>query len=162
MHVLTEQEDDQMSYTETFNVRWADVDANGHMRHSAYYDYCAHMRLMLFKKYDYSLDKMIAAGIGPVLFREEARFYKELALTEAITIDCAIKSMRKSGKIWIFQHQFFNQKNQLAAIIIAEGTWIDLRTRKAVNPPEDFEQLLENLPRTEDFSWLPDKNITSS
>lgn len=146
-----------MSYVQTFDVRWSDVDANGHMRHSAYYDYGAHMRLMLFDEFGYPLSKMIASGIGPVLFREEARFLNEFNLQQKMKVDCAIKSMRKNGKIWIFQHQFFNSNDQLAAVIIAEGTWIDLRTRKAVNPPDDFLHLIEKLPRTDDFKWLPDK-----
>lgn len=31
--------------TKEFEVKWADLDPNRHMRHSAYNDYAAHMRV---------------------------------------------------------------------------------------------------------------------
>ena len=32
-------------FTQTVEVRWSDLDANQHMRHSAYADLCTHARL---------------------------------------------------------------------------------------------------------------------
>ena len=146
-----------MNTVRSFEVRWADVDANGHMRHSAYYDYAAHLRLVMFEEAGISFKKIISMGIGPALFREEARFYKEFNLMQIFTIDAAVKKMRKSGKIWIIQHQFFTAENQLAATITVEGTWIDLTTRRATSPPAELQAILPNLPHTDDFEWLPDK-----
>ncbi|MDQ2993821.1 MAG: thioesterase family protein [Pseudomonadota bacterium] len=146
-----------MDIIRTFEVRWADVDANGHMRHSAFYDYGTHLRIIMFEEFGCPINKMMALGVGPALFREEARFYKELNLNQKMKVDVAVKRMRRNGKIWIIQHQFFNSEDELVAVIIAEGTWIDLATRKAVSPPTEMQAMLPNLPHTADFDWLPDK-----
>ena len=53
-----------------FDVRWADIDANSHMRHSAYYDYAAHLRVQLLKSIGMDIMTLSKLGIGPVLFRE--------------------------------------------------------------------------------------------
>ena len=66
--------------TYTFRVRWADLDPNGHMRHTAYNDYCAQARLMYFEDISMPFDKLIKMGVGPILFREDTRFFKETFL----------------------------------------------------------------------------------
>lgn len=41
----TPLEADKVLYEKTIEVRWADCDANRHMRHSAYSDLCGHTRV---------------------------------------------------------------------------------------------------------------------
>jgi acyl-CoA thioester hydrolase len=62
----------------TFTLRWADLDPNGHVRHSVYYDWGAVARIAYLEKQGVGLDWMVRNGIGPVLFREEARFSREI------------------------------------------------------------------------------------
>lgn len=144
------------TFTKTLEVRWADVDANGHMRHSAYYDYGAHLRVSAFHELNFSITKLIQMGLGPVLFREEARFLKELKLLETFHVDCKIASMRRNGKIWSIQHQFTNTQDQPVATLTVEGAWLDLNTRKVITPPPELYQAFESFPRTDEFEWLSD------
>lgn len=146
-----------MTYSKTFQVRWADLDANGHMRHSAYYDYAAHLRVCMFEEYGCSIEKLMKLGFGPVLFREEARFLKEFRMNDNFTMDCAILAMRPNGKIWSIQHIMYNEKGEQACIITVEGAWLDLKTRKIGVPPEDLQYVIDRLPRSEKFEWLPEK-----
>lgn len=143
-----------MTYSKTFHVRWADLDANGHMRHSAYNDYAAHMRVCMFDEYGYPMDKLIKLGIGPVLFREETKFLKELRMNEKFTIDCSILAMRRNGKIWSIQHAGYNENGDKACIITVDGAWLDLKARKIVPPPEDLHTVIDTLPRADKFEWL--------
>jgi len=143
-----------MSFKLTFHVRWADLDANAHMRHSAYNDYAAHVRVSMFDKYHYPFSKLIKLGIGPVLFREETVFKKELHLHQEFHVDCAVSTMRRNGKIWQMRHQFFDTDNQLLAIITVDGAWLDLKDRKVIEPPKNLLSALDDLPRTDDFKWL--------
>ncbi len=146
-----------MTYSKTFQVRWADLDANGHMRHSAYNDYAAHLRVCMFDEYGCSMDKLIKLGIGPVLFREETKFLKEFRMNENFIMDCAILAMRKNGKIWSIQHVAFNEKGEQACIITVDGAWLDLKARKIVPPPDELKYVIDQLPRAEKFEWLPEK-----
>jgi acyl-CoA thioester hydrolase len=118
------------SYAKEFQVRWADCDFNGHMRHSAFNDYGAHIRVSLFADFGLPIERLMSARLGPVLFREETKYYKELRLNEAFKVDCEVIAMRHNGKIWSMHHHFFTAQHELAAEITVEGAWMDLDKRK--------------------------------
>jgi acyl-CoA thioester hydrolase len=63
-------------------IIWAQIDANRHMRHSAYADICAQARSNMLNKMGFSLDKFAEFHIGPILFREELIYFKEVHLDE--------------------------------------------------------------------------------
>jgi len=146
-----------MTFSETFKTRWADIDANGHMRHSVYNDYGAHIRVMLFDHLGLPMQKLIQMGIGPVLFREETHFYRELGLHDEFSVDCEVGAMRKNGKIWTMIHHFTNKQGQSLAKITVDGGWLDLKKRKIIPPPKELFDIMDKLPRSEDFHWLKRK-----
>lgn len=141
-------------FIQTLQVRWADVDASGHMRHSAYNDYAAHSRVALFGDRGFPMHKLLKLGIGPVLFHEETEFRRELSLMENFTIDCELVAMRRNGKLWAIQHHIKKHSGKTSAVIKVRGGWIDLQQRKIVAPPEELLKAAETFPRTEDFDWL--------
>ncbi len=140
-----------------YTVIWADLDPNRHMRHSAYNDYAAQVRLEFFAAFGMDLKHLMALGIGPILFREETRFYKEINMNERITVTFGIKRVRKDGSKWTILHNIFKENNELACAITVDGAWLDLAKRKVAIPPPQLAKILENAPRTEDFEWIPDK-----
>ncbi len=142
------------SYSKELHVRWADCDFNGHMRHSAFNDYGAHIRVSMFSEYGLPIEKLMHERIGPVLFREETKFYRELRLNEMFKVDCEIVTMRRNGKIWSMHHHFYNVNNELAAEITVEGAWIDLDKRKVMTPPPEYVEFIYKFPRAKDFVWL--------
>ena len=144
-------------YSRVFHVRWADCDFNGHMRHSAFNDYAAHIRVSMFTDFGLPMERLMELRLGPVLFREETKFYKELRLNEAFKVDCAVIAMRHSGKIWQMHHHFYTDQGVLAAEIVVDGSWIDLDKRKSTTPNKEILALISSFPRAEEFSWLPDK-----
>lgn len=144
-------------YARAFHVRWADCDFNGHMRHSAFNDYAAHIRVSMFTEYGLPIDRLMSMRLGPILFREETKFFKELRLNEPFTVDCEVTSMRHNGKIWAMRHGFYNDQQILSAELIVEGSWIDLDKRKTATPSKEIFSLLDTFPRSDDFAWLPDK-----
>lgn len=144
-------------YTKTFEVIWADMDPNRHMRHTAYNDYAAQTRVAMFQEFGLSMENISKMGLGPILFREETTFIREINLSEEITVSCQVQNMRKDGSRWIIQHNIYNKANKKAAEIIVEGAWLNINTRKLVTPPRELLDLLHKLPRTKDFRWMPEK-----
>jgi len=140
-------------YQKTYEVIWADMDPNRHMRHSVYNDYAAQTRVGLFKEYEMSLDEIADLGLGPILFREETKFLREIHLSESITVSCALVSMRRDGARWTFLHEIFKETGEKAAQITVNGAWINLKTRKLGIPPPDMLKVLEQLPRSANFEW---------
>lgn len=138
---------------EKIEVRWSDVDANQHVRHSAYYDYGAHMRLRFFKSLGYSTREFQKYSIGPIAFHEQCHFIKELHLNETITINIMKGEVRDDGSRWEFYHEIFNEKGEKAAQINITGAWMDLMKRKLTVPPQDIAQAINALDSGEPFVY---------
>lgn len=143
-------------YSKTYEVIWADIDPNRHMRHSVYNDYAAQTRVGMFDDYNLPLDKVAEMGLGPILFREETRFLKEIKMSEKITVTCAVQAMRANGSRWTIVHEIFREDGARAAVITVEGAWLNLESRRLGTPPDEMQEVMNRFPRTEDFS-LTDK-----
>ncbi|HEU0064620.1 MAG TPA: acyl-CoA thioesterase, partial [Flavisolibacter sp.] len=68
-------------------LRWSDLDPNYHVRHSAYYDWGALCRIQFLNDYGLSSDVMAKLQFGPILFREECIFRKEIKLGDDVSIN---------------------------------------------------------------------------
>lgn len=137
-----------------FNVIWANLDPNNHMRHTAYNDYAAQVRVRMFDEFGFPLHKIMKMGYGPLLFQENTTFIKEVRMNETITVDCAAFALRTDKKIWKFRHQVFNSEDELACKIEVTGAFLDLKARKIVTPPEEISNMLDQIPTTDDFEWF--------
>ena len=73
------------------HLRWADIDANFHVRHSVYYDLCAQQRTEALEELGITLDMMKEGHFGPVLFREECTFRRELKLHDVILLEIFLR-----------------------------------------------------------------------
>jgi len=135
-------------------VRWSDLDPNFHLRHSVYYDYGAYCRVLFLVSHGITTRFMQEQHFGPVLFREECVFKKEIQLTDAVTIDVKLLKARKDGSRWTMQHQFFKNDEILAAVLTLDGAWMDTQKRKLIVPPAEVQQTFDLAPKTADFAWL--------
>jgi acyl-CoA thioester hydrolase len=146
------------TYSKTFEVTWANMDPNNHMRHSVYNDYAAQTRVAMFSDFDFSIAEIGRRGFGPVLFREETKFLREINLLESITVTCALSSMREDGSRWSFLHDIFKEGTDgvKAAKITVDGAWLNLKSRKLGVIPE-LADVMKRFPKTHDFELLYDK-----
>lgn len=140
-----------------FQVRWADLDPNGHMRHTAYNDYCAQARLMYFEEISMPFHKLIQMGVGPILFREDTRFFKEVRMNEKFEVGFSISKLRRDGSKWSFRHTIYTKDGDLSAQVEVDGAWLDLNKRKTTIPPKELSDLLLTGIMADDFEWIPDK-----
>lgn len=139
------------TYHNQFQVIWADLDPNSHMRHTAYNDYAAQVRVSLFDALGMSLIKLVEAGFGPILMHEDTSFYREVLMNEKITVTCEALAYRKDMKIWKFRQQILKNEGVVACVIIATGAFMDLKTRKVVVPPPEIVDMLDRIPHASDF-----------
>jgi acyl-CoA thioester hydrolase len=142
-------------------LRWADLDPNGHVRHSIYYDWGATARVTYLETKGVGLAWMVAHAIGPVLFREEARFLRELRLGDQLAIDLWLAAASPDGRKWRMRHRILRGA-EVAATIEVDGAWLDLRARKIVVPPDDVVRAFAGVSRTDDFAVLPSSKPPST
>jgi acyl-CoA thioester hydrolase len=143
-----------MSFQVTFATKWSDFDPNRHMRHTAYNDYAAEIRVRYFAKYNFSIDEFTKHNLGPILFTEETSFRKEIHLGEDITVNLKLQGLSENNERWKIVHEVFNKAGQLSAIIKVYGAWIDLTKRKLRVPPIETKEMFDFAERSEDFEVI--------
>ena len=130
----------------TYRTRWADMDPNGHMRHSAYADYAADQRVAVLARAGYDVARFAALRLGPILFREETRFLKEVSIGEEIRVNGHLAAVNADGSRWSIVHTLYKADGRVAATVTVDGAWIDLDRRKLTVPPADLLDALRALP----------------
>ncbi len=135
-------------------LRWADLDPNGHVRHSVYYDFGAACRMQFLDALGITLGFMQSNHFGAVIFREECVFKRELLLGDTVAIDARLLKARRDGSRWTMQHHIFKSHEIPAAIITLDGAWLDTGKRKLAVPPALVAASFEGAPKAEAFSWI--------
>lgn len=129
------------------SIRWSDLDPNFHVRHSVYYDWGAQQRIEVLEKLGLTLKLMQQEAFGPILFREECVFKREIHLGDDITIRLSLGAMREDGSRWTMVHTLTNQRGELCATITIDGAWMDVRKRKLADPtPEKVMEVMTRFP----------------
>ncbi len=143
-----------MTYTINFHTKWADFDANKHMRHTAYNDYAAEARLRFLKENGFGIAIMEQHNVGPILFSENTIFHKEIKLGEDISLKLYLEASSKQGERFKIRHLIFKENGDLAATISVYLAWIDLSKRKLTVPPKQILETLKHIDKTEDFEEI--------
>lgn len=115
----------QSSYHKTYKVRWADMDPNRHLRHSVYLDYAAQTRVALFSDYGLPIAEIARFGLGPILFREEIKYLREVNAMEKVKILCQLRWMHKDGSRWSFFHRMFKNSGTPVAELTVDGSTLE-------------------------------------
>ena len=139
-----------MTDATTYRTRWADMDPNGHMRHSAYTDYAADQRVVQLARWGYPVVRFAELRLGPILFREETRFLKEVSIGEEIRVDGRLVSAAADGSRWTIRHTIYKADGRVAATVTVDGAWLDLDRRKLAVPPPDLAAAFAALPRVQE------------
>ncbi len=142
-------------YAMSFTVRWADCDANGHMRNTAYSEYAIDVRIAFLDARGFGFDQFRACGFGPVVLREEIDYLRELRMGDTVQVDFRQLGMTADGTRWRVRHELKRPDGKLAARIVLEGGWMDMRTRRLAPPPPLLRDALAQVPRDEGWAELP-------
>jgi acyl-CoA thioester hydrolase len=135
-------------------IRWADIDANRHLRHSVYYDYGATMRMNVLSEGGLTTKKLEELATGPILFREEAIFKREILLEDKIILTVEVVKASADYSRWSLRHQFIKNDEVVAAILNVDGAWIDLNKRKLAIPDPFIQEIFARFPKSADFELI--------
>lgn len=144
----------QQPFEEQFTVRWSDLDANRHVRNTIFSEFATHTRLRLLEAHGFSMADFEAMRFGPVMFREEIRYRRELVFGEGVVVNVLFAGLSDDGSQWRVHQEVSRGAGKSAALLTIDGAWIHLDSRKLVAPPPELLEILRSLPRTKDFSVL--------
>ncbi|WP_255156130.1 thioesterase family protein [Ferruginibacter sp. HRS2-29] len=140
-----------MEFEKKVELRWSDLDPNFHVLHSKYYDFAANCRMAFLTEHGFGMPVMMKYQIGPILFREEAVFRKEIRYGDEVRINLKVKSVTADYSRWSMVHELWRDAETLAAVITVDGAWMNTALRKLAVPPEEMKMVFEAAPRTDDF-----------
>jgi acyl-CoA thioester hydrolase len=133
-------------------VLWSQIDANQHLRHSAYADFGAQARLCMLEQAGMTTQTLLQLKIGPILFREDLLYHREVRMDEHIRVTCELLRSRPDGSRWTIRHGIYRSDDVKAATITAEGAWIDMQKRRITALPEQLGRLFRQVPRAADYT----------
>lgn len=132
-------------------VLWSQIDANMHLRHSAYADFAAQARLSLLEQVGLTAVQFMQQQLGPILFREELFYHREIGPNDKVRVSCEMTRCRPDGSRWSIKHEIFRGDGTKSATILVDGAWIDTRKRKLTGLPPELMEKFKAIPRSEDF-----------
>lgn len=141
-------------FEERFQVRWSDLDANRHLRNTIFSEFATHTRFRLLEEHGFSQAKFETLRFGPVMFREEIQYRRELAFGERVRANVAFAGLSEDGSQWRVRQEVVREDGKQAAVLTIDGAWIHLDNRKLVAPPPELLALLRSLHRADDFEEL--------
>ena len=140
----------------TYEIRWSDLDANGHVNYAAYIDAAGDLRFHFFTEHNFPPERFQQLGIGPIYTAINAVFLREVLMGETITITYSLSGLSADGARWRVHHDVFKSNGKKAVSIDIEGTILDLVARKPVLPIPELLQTYNLIPRSADFAILPE------
>lgn len=141
------------TYSKEVEIRWSDLDPNFHLRHSVYYDWGAFVRLSFLSESGFTPAFLREHHIGPILFREECVFKREVVFGDKIGVNIQLLRSRRDASRWSMRHEVVKNGEVLAAVLTVDGAWMDTVRRRLAAPPEGLRLLYERFPKTPEFTW---------
>ena len=141
-------------YSKTYEIRWSDLDANGHVNYAAYINAAGDVRYRFFSEHDFPPERFQQMGIGPVYTAIHAEFLREVRLSETITINYTVSGLSPQCSRWKVHHDILKANGKKAVTLDVEGVILNLTTRKLAYPPPELLQTFNLIPRAKDFEVL--------
>ncbi|MGO3182822.1 MAG: acyl-CoA thioesterase [Aequorivita sp.] len=141
-------------YTKQFEIRWSDVDANRHLRNSAYIDYMSHTRMSFLMESGLDQRHLDKFNLGPVAFYEHMYYFREVFPGKPVRVSLQLKGISEDGMYFQFLHNFYDEKGKNFARCEMMGGWIDLKERKLTGLPKELLVNFDVVERTDDFKIL--------
>ena len=137
-----------------YEVLWADLDANQHLRNTRYLDYAAQTRFRFLEAHGFPPAAFAAARLGPVVFEDQVRYRRELRHLQRFSVDIALAGQNDSGSRFTLRNVFRDEEGEVCAEVSSHGAWFSLAERRIVVPPQGLAAAMEAMPRAEEFVTL--------
>ena len=147
-------------YSQTYEIRWSDLDTNGHVNYAVYIDAAGDLRYRFFIEHGFPPEKFSELDIGPIYTTIHAEFFREVRMGETVTITYALSGLSPSGTRWKVHHNILKPNGKKAVSLEIEGTILNLITRRPALPTPELLQTFNLIPRTSEFEVLSELRRT--
>lgn len=141
-------------FSRSFVVRWADCDANGHLRNTCYSEYAIEVRMAFLARHGFGLADFRRLGVGPVLLREEIDYLRECHMGEEVACDFTVLGLSADESRFKIAHDLWKPGGKQAARLVVHGGWLDMAARRLRPPPAELKAIWDQVERVEPFEVL--------
>lgn len=143
-------------------VQWLHLDPNNHVRHSAYFDFGAYARIALFDSVGLNRSALKHHRLGPILFREEALFKREILFGDIIECHVWLYKASRDYSKWGFRHDLIKSDGTLTATVFSDGAFMDIDIRKLTHLPDEFIEKMDTVSKSDNFHWIEKSQKTQN
>jgi acyl-CoA thioester hydrolase len=141
----------EISFEHKIIVTWGDLDANNHLKNTAYLDYAGHTRFSFFKANGFSPQDFAKEGFGPIVFRDDVEYFKEARMLDEITVNVLLGGLSQDGRKFQIINEFYNDNGNKIALVTTNGAWFSHKERKLRVPPNALRNVFMNLKKSENY-----------
>jgi acyl-CoA thioester hydrolase len=138
-------------------VGWGDLDGNNHFSNTAILNKAADARLAFFADHGFPGSRFATERLGPVVVRDVLEYRKELRLQDAYSVDVQLEGLSADGVRIAFRNVFRNEAGEVTSIVISEGVWFGLETRRPRAPPGELDAIQRSIPHADSYRELPSR-----
>ena len=135
-------------------VGWFDLDANRHMKNTAYMEKAVACRLRFFLAHGFSPEEFARHDIAFVVVRDETSYAQELFLGQRMHVQLLCGGVNASGSRFLVVNRILAEDGTLVYEIRSMLVWLDTKARKSCAPPAELAALIGALARTDDYRAL--------
>jgi acyl-CoA thioester hydrolase len=128
-----------------FVIQWRDLDANGHMRNTAYLEYATQARFAFFATHGFPLSEFRQLSLGPITLRDEITYVREVHMLETIESRLHAANWSDDGSRFRLVNDIVNRDGDRVARVVADLAWMNMATRAITAPPAELFQLVRDL-----------------
>lgn len=141
-------------YSRPYQIRFSDIDGNGHVNYSAYIDAAGDLRYDFFSEHGFPPARFQELGIGPVYTAIHAQFFREVRMGETVTITFEMSGLSPRGGRWKVHHDILKSNGKKAVSLDIEGAILNLATRKPALPTPELLETFHLIPGARGFQVL--------
>ncbi len=131
---------DQFKYWKPIEVRWGDMDAQGHVNNTVYFTYCESARVELIRKTGYK-GKQAGAVEGPALVSASCDFKRQVVYPATLDVGARVERIGRRSFELSFGI-FLSGTDQLVASARSVNAWVEYAAERAVELPDWFRATL--------------------
>jgi len=128
-----------MSYRfkEEIKVRFADLDAYGHVNNATFFTYLETARTNTFLD---AFNNLMEKGLLLIVVKAECNYLKPITLTDSVYVEFDITSKGKTS--FVIEYEINNGKSVTFATAMTTMVCLDKNSGKPVKVPEELEEYL--------------------
>ncbi len=131
---------DQFRFWKSIEVRWGDMDAQGHVNNAVYFTYCESARVELLRRIGFK-GKQAGLTEGPALVSASCDYKRQVLYPATLEIGLRVEKIgQRSFKI--VYGIFFQGAQELVASAASINAWMDYVEERSVPLPAQIRSAL--------------------